>query len=636
MMFGLSVFVFVGILNTVDTAATLTVDRKVQELYQYKVGSMELFKFKCTPAPGCIVSITNKQPSTPCSACFQVYTCPGVTLGEYCLNYYSGQGALNPRVAPRYVLTVQAIETATNEAANVLVEVRITPNSPPYFDYGQMSTTITIANAKTKKAGEPLGEITAIDDEKDTLTYTMTTVPNIEGIEIDQYSGYLRATKDLKSVCYSGFTGLVKVTDGKNTEAGPFLVNVELENANDPPYITNLNTEIFVRENENIDSNVYKLTAFDDGDVDNIVYTVSANPLSARSMFEIKNNNLKVKEALDYEGSLQVVTLIIQASDGFCESPSYTLRVRIADVNEPPVVLPTDQTIDSCEGNVTITPTWNVTDPEKNDSTIFHSIQSTNNGWFVINERTGVVTTTVDYDVDDVNKPKKSPNPAVLTVIVTDTQGLTGTATLSIRFSDCNDNAPYFTAASMEPIEVLDCLPPGPKGVLPAATDDDIDAPNNVVSYSGSGPGVEVLPSGDIVTTAAFTPGQVTRFPAYATDEGTRPGPLRSKNPIWVTIYGTKCLTTPAPTTTLTTTTTPRPTTSKNIAAFGGTKEDWAIGAIIVGVLLGLLCLFMLIKYGVPAMQRSYRKSRKPPARHARHTHPRNPGKATVPNPHQQ
>ncbi|KAK7089182.1 hypothetical protein V1264_024369 [Littorina saxatilis] len=145
---------------------------------------------------------------------------------------------------------------------------------------------------------------------------------------------------------------------------------------------------------------------------------------------------------------------------------------------------------------------------------------------------------------------------------------------------------------------------------------------------SGSGPGVEVLPSGDIVTTAAFTPGQVTRFPAYATDEGTRPGPLRSKNPIWVTIYGTKCLTTPAPTTTLTTTTTPRPTTSKNIAAFGGTKEDWAIGAIIVGVLLCLLCLFMLIKYGIPAMLRSYRKTRNPPARHARHTHPQNPGRA--------
>ena len=63
-------------------------------------------------------------------------------------------------------------------------------------------------------------------------------------------------------------------------------------------------------------------------------------------------NNLLVKSALDYETQPKIITLSIQASDGFCDSEVYTLTVRLVDVNEPPILLPADQTLESCEGLV--------------------------------------------------------------------------------------------------------------------------------------------------------------------------------------------------------------------------------------------------------------------------------------------
>lgn len=50
------------------------------------------------------------------------------------------------------------------------------------------------------------------------------------------------------------------------------------------------------------------------------------------------------------------------------------------------------------------------------------------------------MSTTIDYDLDVI---KMSPT-VVKTVTVTDRQGLTATSTLTIRFADCNDNAPVF------------------------------------------------------------------------------------------------------------------------------------------------------------------------------------------------
>ena len=61
-----------------------------------------------------------------------------------------------------------------------------------------------------------------------------------------------------------------------------------------------------------------------------------------------------VKSPLDYETQPKIITMTIQASDGYCDSEVYTLTVRLVDINEPPTLLPVDQTLESCEGLVGI------------------------------------------------------------------------------------------------------------------------------------------------------------------------------------------------------------------------------------------------------------------------------------------
>lgn len=64
-----------------------------------------------------------------------------------------------------------------------------------------------------------------------------------------------------------------------------------------------------------------------------------------------------MKSALDYETQPKVVTMYVTATDGYCSSETYQLTIRLVDINEPPILLPIDQTIQSCEGRVRQLPT---------------------------------------------------------------------------------------------------------------------------------------------------------------------------------------------------------------------------------------------------------------------------------------
>lgn len=57
--------------------------------------------------------------------------------------------------------------------------------------------------------------------------------------------------------------------------------------ANDPPIINNLNTELYVREDEAVGTNVLSLAAYDKTSNPSLTYTVSTVPSTASDLFHI-------------------------------------------------------------------------------------------------------------------------------------------------------------------------------------------------------------------------------------------------------------------------------------------------------------------------------------------------------------
>ena len=57
---------------------------------------------------------------------------------------------------------------------------------------------------------------------------------------------------------------------------------------NAPPIINNLNTELYVREDESLDKTLLTLAAFDDNIYPSISFTLSAAPAAADGLFYIK------------------------------------------------------------------------------------------------------------------------------------------------------------------------------------------------------------------------------------------------------------------------------------------------------------------------------------------------------------
>ncbi|XP_076456437.1 protocadherin gamma-A12-like [Babylonia areolata] len=578
-------------------------DRLVSNLYQHQSSLKQLFEVSCvTDPPGqlCDISILDKEPSTPCGRCFTVLpNCAG-TSTDYCLVYVPLQGFLHPALAPRYELTLQA-EDEAGLTSQKLLDVRVTTNSPPYFDSATLSITVEIADSKEKRAGEVLATVTAKDDEDAALTYTMATEPNVDDIVINSFSGEISSRRDVKSLCINAVTCLVSVQDPYNTAVGPYVVNLVFKGPNNPPIITNLDTDLYFREGAAKDDTVLELSTFDDTIYPDLLYTFSTSPATMKDFFYFRDNTLKLKEELDYETHPHLIKMQIQASDGYCKSKDYTLAIRLVDINEPPTLLPEKQTVETCEGLVDIMPVWNASDPDEDDQWSFTDVQPVDvqpnqYGRFKIHEKTGKVSTLIDYDLDVA----KHPSTVQLIVTLSDQHHETATATLTVLFVDCNDNAPAFPRSN-KVMKVTPCDPVGTSlGSIPKASDADSDfRDNNVITYAGTGGLASVNLDGNVVVDKVFEQGQQLRFPVYATDEGQLPGPLKSKNPLWVNVYAEACPVT-KPKTTVAPDTTPSPPTtiSPNAAEAWNENKVWvAVAGLVVGVLF-MLAVLMFVRYG--------------------------------------
>ncbi|XP_070208250.1 uncharacterized protein [Littorina saxatilis] len=526
-------------------ATLLELDKTGVVLNETETGSRsDLMEIKCQ---GNKVNLARITPSFPCTGCFRVLPCakpPG-----FCLNFFPSQGTLNARLASHYQVTYSCFDSA-NRYSSITADVFIKPNAPPYFEPAKYQNMMKVAENISPTTGVM---VQATDPEGDALIYSMVTYPNTDVLEIDSLSGEIRVAsgKNLYSDCRNHYSAEVYVKDRYHTtKAGPIAVALGVEGASSPPVITNVLNELLVREDEEVDNVLLTMDLVDDNPGKLNVKMVTV-PASASTLFKYKHTGstleLQVANPLDYETQPHTINLKITASNGNCTSKTYDLTVRLVDVNEPPVLEPKSQALDSCEGKVDIIPNWQATDPDKDDEIKFVKIKPNERGEFTINEKTGVISTTVDYGIDDIDQmPLKPPKRKVLvesTVFIRDKQGEEANATVSIRFLDCNDNAPYFPKELAKPFEPKACETSAGTvaGTVGGAKDEDSDRnQNNVIFYSGQAAGVKVEQSGAVVLTKAMTAGEVINVQVVATDNGTVPGPL-SSSPYFVSITALEC-----------------------------------------------------------------------------------------------
>ncbi|XP_070208583.1 uncharacterized protein [Littorina saxatilis] len=510
-----------------------------------------MMKITCTSSGGEALSVRLARitPSYPCSTCFTVLPCPSGV--DFCLTYLAGQGTLNVRLASRYQVTYSCIDSDGRYSSST-ADVFIEPNEPPYFEEATYPG-LKVEGEISQTAGVT---VQATDEDGDALTYSMVTYPDTSALEIDSLSGQIRVAsgKSLKSECRNHYSAQVYVKDKYHTtKAGPIAValNVKDNDQNQRPVITNLKGELRVREDAAEDSVVLEMGVVDEGDdvnADTMTYTMTTVPSSASSLFKLVENDkvleLQVESPqLDYETQPKTINLKITANDGFCDSETYDLNVKLVDVNEPPDLEPESQTLESCEGKVDIVPSWRATDPDKDDEIKFVQISPNEKGAFTINEKTGVISTTVDYGIDEGEAFEGEETLTDMEVTIRDKQGEEVTALVTIRFVDCNDNPPVFPQERAKRIEVNDCDTKADTvaGKVDDARDgDSAYNQNNVFAYSGQGAGAKVEPSGAIVLTKAMTAGEVISFQVVATDLGKVPGPL-SSSPYFVSITALEC-----------------------------------------------------------------------------------------------
>ncbi|XP_071105452.1 cadherin-1-like [Haliotis cracherodii] len=499
----------------------------------------KLVCINCTSDLNVAVSGISISPSSPCGTCFNIYQ---VNPDEgYCVYYLASQGTLSYRRAPSYNMEVECTDGA-GEASTAVVEIRVRTNEAPTF-------TLTTDQCKQNPfptntvAGEVIFDGgSAVDPNNDTLYYSMSTTPVTDNFEIGISDGIIRAKNPLVFECNPSVTFSIKVQDEKNPAVGPLTVTCAFT-ASVAPTISNANKDIDVVENTTGD--IITLTASPTTPA--VTFDYSTNPEEALSMFSFTDGTIKVAYPLDYENvNLKSINITVLPENGYCNPILHYIHVVVTDDNDGPSLTPKQLSKELYEGFITFSPGFTVVDEDAVDTHYYSIISGNNRNYFTIDQSTGVISSTIEYDID-TGAPGSMKDTVNLTIQVNDTKGhAVDTADLYITIKDINDNAPVFTETSLT-VDVTECDRIGTLLATLVAEDTfDSDYNNNNVVYieATSNGNVAATEDGSVYLKSAIAAGQTSILTVNAKDRGTYPIQQTSVIPATVTVRSTACVVT--------------------------------------------------------------------------------------------
>ncbi|XP_061186656.1 protocadherin Fat 4-like [Saccostrea echinata] len=362
--------------------------------------------------------------------------------------YLDNLPGLNYSAVPSYTLTITCTDSPKGRSSNQTLQIDVLENRPPTFT--NLPATGSPNAMTTLKYGS-MFTVTATDLDLDTILYSMEISPKTDSFTINQVTGEITATRDLKYELTPNFVVNVTASDSRlSTHA---LYTITLTNINTQPTISSLIlngvTNLYFPELTTAAGvTLYTPTIYDPDAGQTQTITMNVYPSGQTNKFRVTGNNIALAtgETFDYE-DLNYYRLALYVTDTMATSGPYYLAIHVLD---EPEVCNFPQNVyryDTYEagvggGNIDVGFHALVEDKDNPDSHTFSLVASTNSKLFNISKSTGVITYAVDYDIDRAH-------PQNLTIVVkcTDKHGETGTATVSLYIKDVNDNEPDFTSS---------------------------------------------------------------------------------------------------------------------------------------------------------------------------------------------
>jgi VCBS repeat-containing protein len=421
-------------------------------------------------------------------------------------------GALTFNAAPNY-------EAPADAGANNVYEVVVTADDGPNAPTQTITVTVTdvnegpaITSGNTASFNEDATgtvlTVTATDPEGDTVTYAISGGADSGDLSINVTSGAItfNAPPDYEAPADSDTNNsyVIQVTATSTGGTAVQTITITVNNVNDPPVITSVNT---ASVSENTAGTFHTVTATD-ADLTTPTYSISGGADALDFNINATTGAVSFAVAPNFEAPADangdnVYEITVRAHDATTFDEE-SLTITVTNVNEAPAF--TSSATPSAAENQTAVVTVTTTDPENN--TVTYSITGgADQALFSINSSTGVLTFN---SAPNFEAPADAGANNVYNVVVTASDGTNApTQAIAVTVTDVND-PPVFTSSAS---------PSAAENQTAAVTVTTSDPESNTITYSITGGADAALLSINSAT-GAVTFNSAPNFEAPA-DAGT-------------------------------------------------------------------------------------------------------------------
>ena len=293
-------------------------------------------------------------------------------------------------------------------------------------------------------------EITATDAENDTLGYEIAGADSA-AFSISGSAISFNGDPDYEFPTDTGFDNTynitIEVSDASNVTSQALTIAVDDLNDNIPAIVAAQN--FGVEENSTAETILGAVEA-SDGDVSATTYQdwkIKDGNTNGAFAIDPSSGELSVanSSALDYESGTTSYALTLTVSDGVNTSSPETVNVNIYNVNEPPVIDPSQSfSIDENEPNGT---TFGVVTAKDVDASTtlqgWTIIDGNTNAAFDLNASTGVLSVNKSSELDY----ESGTTSYFLAITVSDGVDTSSPETLTVNINNLNDSAPVINSA---------------------------------------------------------------------------------------------------------------------------------------------------------------------------------------------